>query len=289
MRPTTKAPVFRDSDIKPFLQSWDTFSKSCLHHLLLPEVKKKTHCFPFELNTEDDELRFSSCHTRSLTIFNALMKLSLVPDVGSNAWTTLHICGSGLREGFTSTETLSVFDALLCLMENRGQGVKLVLIGPELEGVTASNTEVTKHRNGLLCAIEYSPLIYQHFMKSSTYEKPSLIVCFNAGLWAFSEWTYFLKAVSSTQDCPCLITCYNERDAVKDMKVVSQGCPEMKWIWVHEVNPFASQLLLTNQEDPMYESHSWFCLIGPLHSRYAEALTYAEYHHKDKETVFQEY
>jgi len=80
MRPTTKAPVFRDSDIKPFLQSWDTFSKSCLHHLLLPEVKKKTHCFPFELNTEDDELRFSSCHTRSLTIFNALMKLSLVPD-----------------------------------------------------------------------------------------------------------------------------------------------------------------------------------------------------------------
>lgn len=97
---------------------------------------------------------------------------------------------------------------------------------------------------------------------------PSLIICFNAGIWGYTDWIPTLNhALRASPNVPLVITAYTELEAEEDEEAIESGVTAPKrWLWGPEPNPYASLQVRRCHGivpgSPNFENGAWQCLQG---------------------------
>lgn len=213
---------------------------------------------PYDATTAQQSFRLS----RAYTIFGALVRFRLLEQHS----VVVHCVGTDDREGSTVEQVQQTFAPLLPLLEQKTEIVDLHihLLGPNT-CVPRSSAEasVDAGSSGINLSIGWDHGIYDDEMRSRI-PAPSLVVCFNAGLWGYDSWEQTMRMMIRAGDM-IVVTCYNHLEADDDEDVLLRCDAALSW--PVERNPFASSIAVPSTHDGeiLCENSFWIGVAGAAH------------------------
>jgi hypothetical protein len=166
-----------------------------------------------------------------------------------------------------SDENMNASDTTLNIMQ-----IVLVLVGPGVHGpldntehkseMTLDNFEVgtstSKNRGAKLeVCLQFVSKLYHEYHHNEgggecdnqgggggnshlAFQTPDLSVCFQAGVWGYTDWIPTITDLVSL--APCVITSYNANEADDDWGTLEEllDISAVRWLWEPEVNHFRS-------------------------------------------------
>ncbi|XP_014475076.1 PREDICTED: uncharacterized protein LOC106744658 [Dinoponera quadriceps] len=125
---------------------------------------------------------------------------------------TVHV----IAANYVNRHNFPAWELFLHLL-NKNSKLIIVMIGPELQ------TEFNEHKVCSRCKIarkklilESFPLLYHHYVSSTSYKPPTLIVGFQAEVHVGVTWSESIIAIQA-RNCPFLLTAKTETKLLKDM------------------------------------------------------------------------
>ncbi|XP_043466813.1 uncharacterized protein LOC122501428 [Leptopilina heterotoma] len=174
---------------------------------------------------------FSDKYSRPLSTIFAMEKLDLPKNSES---LVIHVVGASLpEEFFNDWEILLHF--FKCLRK-----LSIILIGDELMFFDDKMEKLCKscRKGNKKVTIETHHKLYDVYCEESSFKKPDIIVCFNAGLHAYPTWEKGVRVFNKGQ-CPLVVTAYTKAESLEDEKMVKSSFPSGNCVY-SGCNPFES-------------------------------------------------
>ncbi|XP_011868478.1 PREDICTED: uncharacterized protein LOC105562331 [Vollenhovia emeryi] len=150
--------------------------------------------------------------TRPLTLFHAMRLLEYVP---KNKRLVIHVVGANMMEEIT----WPAWQILMALLDLTF--LLVVMIGPELRSCTVLRNRCKLGQKE--CAYACYKQLYENYVRSQLFEKPDVIVGFNANIQQYElespreTWAPSMRVLAE-QNCPFILTGYTQLHLESDME-----------------------------------------------------------------------
>ncbi|XP_043466784.1 uncharacterized protein LOC122501412 [Leptopilina heterotoma] len=174
---------------------------------------------------------FSDKYSRALSIIFAMEKLDFYKNSES---LVIHLVGASLPEEFFDD-----WEILLHFFKSLRK-LSVILIGDELISFDDKVEKLCKscRKGNKKVIIETHHTLYDAYCGQSSFKKPDIIVCFNAGLYSYDSWEKSVRVFNKGQ-CPLVVTAYTKAESLEDEKMVKSIFPCGNCVY-SDCNPFES-------------------------------------------------
>ncbi|XP_033209629.1 uncharacterized protein LOC117168246 [Belonocnema kinseyi] len=189
-----------------------------------------------------------------LTILYSLEKLKL--QVESNL--VLHVIGSSRHE------MQSTFWELILHWLPAVTRLDMVFIGPELRFLSSMDKETTPVQICRDCKARKLNFhtfdgLYENYVGSENYLKPTMLAAFNAGFHAYATWSQAFEKMASLH-CPLICTAFSDMEAFRDHDWF-KSCVSGAEYFSLEANPFAGFRCERSPEEEKVFVHNEYLTI----------------------------
>jgi hypothetical protein len=206
----------------------------------------------------------SSIDSRNYSLLNSLLRFhgNVLPQS-----LTIHCLGAEPNECEHLSQIPRMYHQLLTVLRALGvRSLSLHFVGPNLLGGQFDSLHLSPNSPSFPFSIHsplslelnlfrYCGLYHDYFLHhcplATADDKIDLLICFNAGLWGYTDWIPTLRLISSLSITQTVITSYTLQESEEDFDVVEDHChpspcpstqqqryQRLHWNFESELNPF---------------------------------------------------
>jgi hypothetical protein len=211
----------------------------------------------------------SPIDSRNYSILNSLLRHH---PMGLPQSLNIHCLGAEPNECEHLSQIPHMYRQLLTVLRALGvHSLSIHFVGPNLRGEQYDSLHLsppTESASPLeLRLFRFCGLYHDYFLdhRPAAVETIDLLICFNAGLWGYTDWIPTLQLLSSLSITQTVITSYTLQESEEDFDVIEEHCgaggpspalngrlssPQLRWNFESELNPHRVREPMTRSSAP---------------------------------------